>query len=66
MSYYARMYLRRGKVSHAVNRADGHVMSVCGLYAWPAWLGTGNQDEYEKAATLPECKRCPSTKGTKT
>lgn len=56
---FTRMYLKRGRVSHAVNHDAGHVMSECGLYAWPHWYGTGSQDEYDKAASMPRCQRCP-------
>lgn len=60
---YTRLYLKRGHVSHAVRRADGQITAECGVWTLGWWYGTGNQDEYEKAAALPECKRCPSTKG---
>lgn len=58
-------YLAGGTVRHGLTcgshgRAD---FSVCGLSAHlpgghDAWRGTGTQQEYERAAALPKCKRC--------
>lgn len=55
-------YLPKGKVKHALplysNSVTGHShTSLCGLCP-EDWLGTGSQDEYEKAEVLPECGLC--------
>lgn len=55
---------RHGTVAHIVrpNVLDHAVLvSLCGIAArehW--WYGTGSQGEYERAASLPLCKRCRS------
>jgi len=36
---------------------NGAKCDVVPVYPW-IWLGTGSQDEYDKAASLPLCKRC--------
>lgn len=58
-------YLRSGKVRHNVypgpieNQA-GIGVSACRAHELPIeeWYGTGSQTEYERAATMPTCKRC--------
>lgn len=52
-------YMPDGKVLHALgHNAHGHASEAkCGVWS-PAWYGTGSQDEYERAATSPPCKRC--------
>lgn len=55
MPGYAWQYLPNGKVAHLVLAG----LSVCGRDGvWGVWYGTGTQDEYDKAAALPHCKRC--------
>lgn len=58
-------YLPRGRAAHARGGAFGsrHYTARCGTS--PAlglgaaeWHGTGTQDEYERAAELPRCRRC--------
>lgn len=35
--------------------------ALCGRMPWPGlWLGTGSQDEYERAETLTLCSQCVS------
>lgn len=35
--------------------------ALCGRMPWPGlWLGTGSQDEYERAETLSLCSPCSS------
>ena len=35
--------------------------AVCGRSPWPGlWLGTGSQDEHERALDLQVCKQCVS------
>jgi hypothetical protein len=64
---YTRMYVKRGRVSHAVDTLFGNGGAVCGVYPWMGWYGTGSQDEYDKAASMPRCQRCPEREGgTKT
>jgi hypothetical protein len=52
----------RGKVAHLIPAsAAGYVSrAACGLWAWSRsnWRGTGNQTEYDRAASLPLCKTC--------
>lgn len=51
-------YLVTGKVAHAL-RPPIAGAAACGVDGWSTeWLGTGSQDEYERAATLPRCLRC--------
>lgn len=54
---YARRYLPGGRVAHAV--WPNHSTAACGRYAdVDDWRGSGTQDEYERAASLPPCRRC--------
>lgn len=61
---YEWRYLTGGDVTHALRRRSRglDVLSRCGREPrWfdPAgWLGTGNQQEYERAAQLPKCRQC--------
>lgn len=53
------LYLKNGTVAHAHSTFTGtRFVAECGAGAWAFWYGTGSQDEYEKAAALPKCKRC--------
>lgn len=56
---YERRYSRGGSVAHAVNVQRYYPVSSapCGFMP-EEWLGTGTQDEYERASTLPLCKTC--------
>jgi hypothetical protein len=54
---------RRAKVAHLfdpIEHAGLVSVALCGLWAWHEhlWRGTGSQDEYERAASLPTCKNC--------
>lgn len=57
-------YLPTGKMRHALVPAGGGLgdvlRAVCGIDVWrsSAWRGTGSQDEYERVARLPACRRC--------
>ena len=56
-------YLLRGTVVHAAGLWPGAPIvstAPCGIGPWTAsgWLGSGDQDEYERAAHLPACRRC--------
>jgi hypothetical protein len=59
---YALRYLGGGRVLHAIHRFfyDFDCDAICG--AAPSfggyWYGTGCQEEYERAAKLPDCKSC--------
>ena len=58
---YERRYLRRGKVAHLIRSGmDG--ISVCNIWAGYTatsdFWGSGSQEEYEKADSLPLCKSC--------
>jgi hypothetical protein len=58
-------YLAGRPIKHAV-RADTHdirghqTYAMCGVSPtrFEAWMGTGNQDEYERVERLSECQRC--------
>lgn len=53
------LYIWGGKVVHAHSTFTGtRFIAECGAGAWRTWYGTGSQDEYDKAASLPKCKRC--------
>lgn len=63
---WTRRYTPGGLVAHLIWEPDwsrGHpyvyVHAACG---WSGvheyWRGTGSQAEYDKAADLPECRRC--------
>lgn len=54
-----RAYARHGTMAHLLepgDQASAGSVALCGSHA--PWLGTGSQDEYEKAAALPLCGRC--------
>ena len=60
-------YLPRGATRHALMLTTrnnvGHVAhALCGVASvWSSperWHGTGTQTEHDRAATLPECRRC--------
>ena len=65
----ARVYAPRGKMAHLLPPGDqptaGRPPALCLLYPrlGTAWLGTGSQKEYEKAAALPLCGRCEAAAG---
>lgn len=60
--HYERRYTPRGKVAHLIFDTDmAHDIphAVCGWWGQKSyWLGTGNQDEYDKASAMIVCKRC--------
>jgi hypothetical protein len=64
LSEFTRVYLSRGKVAHLKGNwtARQWFTAPCGASpAWyepHGWYGTGTQEEIEKAAGLPLCKRC--------
>lgn len=52
-------YLLTGNCTHALRQGDRVAVAECGVGGWMSeWLGTGGQGEYERAATLPRCRRC--------
>jgi hypothetical protein len=60
-----RVYLRSGRVAHLLDESSspnvGTDEALCGIWAGfgsAVWLGTGTQDEHERAAELPLCSRC--------
>lgn len=60
-----RYYTYSGRVSHLITYGTDlnnfpYTPAWCGREpAWPTkWLGTGNQSERDKAASLPICKLC--------
>jgi hypothetical protein len=67
---YERVYTPVGKVAHLISVNDWANHSIphtagCGWWAWGKeyWRGTGSQDEYEKAKSLPVCRRCSQAAG---
>jgi hypothetical protein len=61
---YTRVYTESGTVVHALD--DLHspnqpTEALCGRTPWPGlWLGTGSQDEEDRALELSPCTRCLS------
>lgn len=60
-----RVYLPQGTVAHVLpwdgSPNNPSQDSLCGRAPWPGdWLGSGTQDEHEKAAALPLCVSCGS------
>lgn len=53
-----RIYVPTGKVAHLRTPWASHGQPLCPADPAWAWRGTGSQEEYEHAATLPLCKRC--------
>jgi hypothetical protein len=61
MSHVTRVYTSaRGKVAHLTSQGT---VSLCGLWYPEGFLGTGYQEEYERAADLPVCHRCKARNG---
>lgn len=61
---YRRVYLPSGRRAHLSPPFSAR-SGLCAIAPeWPAdWLGTGSQDEYDRAAALPLCRRCQSVFG---
>lgn len=61
---YTRVYTPQGRVAHLMRPygAGGECTTLCPVVpvvAWPGeWLGTGDQEEYERAEALPLCAVC--------
>lgn len=60
---YTLVYLPRGAVAHRLGSwasPNSYVSAACGVSPmWPdLWRGTGTQNELDKAATLPLCRKC--------
>lgn len=62
---FTRVFLSRGRVAHLLDESRspnvGTDEALCGAWAGlgqAVWLGTGTQDEHERAAELPLCLRC--------
>jgi len=62
---YERRYTPGGKVAHLIWGPDWsrqeatYPHAACGWSGQTTyWRGTGNQDEYDRAAELPVCRRC--------
>lgn len=57
---HARVYGKTGRFAHLVplgEEPSGYVIVMCRL-GGRQWLGTGSQDEYDRAASLPVCGQC--------
>ena len=57
---HTRVYRKRGKYAHLVptgSLPSGYTIVMCRL-GGTGWLGTGSQQEYERAASLPVCGQC--------
>lgn len=63
---HTRVYTDGGTVAHLLDEllSPNQPNSVlCGRTPWPGlWLGTGSQDEHEKAEDLTLCTRCLSVR----
>jgi hypothetical protein len=53
-------YLPNGRMTHVVETPNADVAALCGRRAAlpENWFGTGSQDEYEQAESLPKCRLC--------
>ena len=51
----SRVYTPKGKVAHLTEQGT---ITLCRLWYPDGFLGTGSQEEYETAATMPTCKTC--------
>lgn len=53
-------YRTGSTMAHAIQPDEMRRAAKCGIETreWFDWLGTGNQAEYERAASLPRCQRC--------
>jgi hypothetical protein len=62
-NHYSALYLDHGKVRHLVAAAYADVQTLeplcnVGPLVSTWWLGTGDQKEYDKVASLPDCLSC--------
>lgn len=62
---YTRVYAPTGTVVHALDELsspnDQAAEALCGRTPWPGlWLGTGTQEEEERALDLQPCSPCLS------
>lgn len=62
MSDTKRVYTPKGKVAHLTSQGT---VTLCRLWYPEGFWGTGSQEEYEKAETLPICKPCLKKNGGK-
>jgi hypothetical protein len=62
LKYVEWRYIAGGNVRHAIvpGLYTSTSEAACGLYVVPAssWLGTGSQEEYERAEGLRPCRSC--------
>jgi hypothetical protein len=64
---YTRVYTDGGTVGHLLDELlspnDGNSGALCGRSPWPGlWLGTGSQEEHERAADLTTCSSCDAVR----
>ena len=63
---YTRVYTDGGTVVHLLDSLlspNENNAALCGRMPWPGlWLGTGSQDEHERALDLRVCSPCESVK----
>lgn len=60
---YTRVYVGNGTVVHALDELyspnDPGSSTLCGRTPWPGlWLGTGSQEEEERALDMQLCSPC--------
>lgn len=64
---YTRVYTEGGTVVHLLDELlspNEPNSAICGRSPWPGlWLGTGSQDEHERALDLRVCTPCAAIKG---
>lgn len=66
MAEYTRVYTDGGTVVHLLDELlspNEPNSALCGRSPWPGlWLGTGSQDEHERALDLRLCAPCEAIK----
>lgn len=62
MANYTRVYTEGGTVVHLLDELlspNENNSALCGRMPWPGlWLGTGSQEEHERAEDLRVCAPC--------
>ena len=60
MTELTRVYAQYGRMAHLVypEHPAQFGQALCRRFPRTAWLGTGSQEEYERAARMRLCPRC--------
>ncbi len=63
---YTRVYTDGGTVGHLLDELlspNSSSSALCGRTPWPTlWLGTGSQEEHERALDLTTCSACEAVR----